>query len=140
MKRLDYFTIGLVIIICVGFYITYFIYKPDAGDVIEIYYQDMLLNRFNIADDLVINISGTLGEKKITMEYNETKEDFYEIVLIKDFLNIIQIKNQEITMRDADCKNKNCTYMIINNNNVRPIVCTNGIIVRMSRDDVNIIA
>ena len=45
-------------------------------------------------------------------------------------------------MIEANCKGKDCTYMIIDENRNLPIICTNGVIVSIIREnndvDINI--
>ncbi|HEY8395823.1 MAG TPA: hypothetical protein VIK96_03505, partial [Bacilli bacterium] len=56
-----------------------------------------------------------------------------EVVFVEsDIVNVVHIGGKEINMIEANCKNKYCLEMQITRKLSTAIVCTNGVVVRLS--------
>lgn len=139
MKRLDFLIIFLIVLICVSLYIIYFNYQIKDFNKIDIYYQNTYLESFSLEKDETIYITSNIEEKTIIISYSDI-ENKYDIESIsKEIINTVSILNGEVRMIESNCPNHVCEAIVINSKSKRPIVCTNGIIIKLSNDDVDII-
>ena len=97
----------------------------------EIYVNGILIN------EKTINVVGIDNEVIVTVD-GQSKS--YGYLFKEPFYNTILITNKEIKMIDASCKNHDCMRMQMNPLFHTPIVCTNGIIVKMVSRDIEIIS
>lgn len=139
MKRLDFLIIFIIVFICASLYVTYFAYKPVDASKVEVYYQNTLLGRFSIEEETTIYIAGDRVTNTIKISFSNVEKEFKDLDVSKDILNTILINNSEIKMVASNCPNHYCEAMSINKNSKRPIVCTNGIVVKLAKDDIDII-
>lgn len=140
MKKLDYLIIIIVAIISISFYAIYIVSKNLRDEVdIQILYQNEVIYETPLTKEteITVFVVGIDNEVIVTVDGQSKIYDY----LFKDpFYNTILITNKEIKMIDASCKNHDCMRMQMNPLFHTPIVCTNGIIVKMVSRDIEIIS
>ena len=140
MKKLDYLIIIIVAIISISFYTIYIVSKNLRDEVdIQILYQNEVIYETPLTKEteITVFVVGIDNEVIVTVDGQSKIYDY----LFKDpFYNTILITNKEIKMIDASCKNHDCMRMQMNPLFHTPIVCTNGIIVKMVSRDIEIIS
>lgn len=112
LKKIDYIIIFIVVLISIGFYSLYYrAYKINGSDqlYVEILYKNNLVNKIYLTKDTnqVINIDRDGHHNQITITYDS------------------------ITMSEADCPDKYCMRMFLSHRHFTPIICTNGVVVRI---------
>lgn len=112
MKKLDFVIIFIVLLISILIYSLYFnAYKIKASDqlYVEVIYKNDLVKRIKL------------------------EKDTYEVIDIdKDgHHNQVTITYESIKMTEADCPDKYCMRMFMNYRSYTPIMCTNGVVVRI---------
>lgn len=140
MKKLDYLIIILVIIITAAFYVVYTTYKTvgDAVDI-QILYRNEVIYEMPLTKETNTTVF-VVGEGQEVIVTVEGQSTHFEKSVKEGFYNTILITNDEIKMIDASCKNHDCMRMRINHLFRTPIVCTNGIIVKVVSSDIEIIS
>lgn len=132
MKKADIITIVIVLLISIGFYIYYTSTHRIMGDVeVRILYQGEVVYqiKWEEDEDLIIGI----GPEEYWTEAHKTEHNIDEVITVaEDIINIVRISGDEISMIEANCKNKDCYGMKITRKVSTAIVCTNGIVVRLS--------
>ena len=140
MKKLDYLIIIIVAIISISFYTIYIVSKNLRDEVdIQILYQNEVIYETPLTKEteITVFVVGIDNEVIVTVD-GQSKS--YDYLLKEPFYNTILITNKEIKMIDASCKNHDCMRMQMNPLFHTPIVCTNGIIVKMVSRDIEIIS
>ena len=131
MKKLDYLIIIIVAIISISFYTIYIVSKNLRDEVdIQILYQNEVIYETPLTKEteITVFVVGIDNEVIVTVD-GQSKS--YDYLFKEPFYNTILITNKEIKMIDASCKNHDCMRMQMNPLFHTPIVCTNGIIVKM---------
>lgn len=123
MKKLDFVIILIIILLGIGIYYIYFEqYKINENDdlYVEVLYRNEVLYRVKL---------------------EETTDETY--VIDKDnHHNIVRVTYNRIWMKEADCPDKYCLRMGMSYRYFTPIICTNGVVVRIvgaSFDDTDYI-
>ena len=139
MKKLDYLIIILVTIVSISFYALYIASKTTGKDVdVQILYQNDIIYQAPLtASETIVAVKGTNGIVVVTVGDQSIS---YQYTFKEDFYNTISITEDEIKMIAASCKNHDCMRMRINHLFHTPIVCTNGIIVKIVTSDIEIIS
>ena len=140
MKKLDYLIIIIVAIISISFYTIYIVSKNLRDEVdIQILYQNEVTYETPLTKEteITVFVVGIDNEVIVTVD-GQSKS--YDYLFKEPFYNTILITNKEIKMIDASCKNHDCMRMQMNPLFHTPIVCTNGIIVKMVSRDIEIIS
>ncbi|HNZ77398.1 MAG TPA: NusG domain II-containing protein [Bacilli bacterium] len=140
MKKLDYLIIIIVAIISISFYTIYIVSKNLRDEVdIQILYQNEVIYETPLTKEteITVFVVGIDNEVIVTVD-GQSKS--YDYLFKEPFYNTILITNKEIKMIDASCKNHDCMRMQMNPLFHTPIVCTNGIIVKMVSRDIEIIS
>lgn len=140
MKKLDYLIIIIVAIISISFYAIYIVSKNLRDEVdIQILYQNEVIYETPLTKEteITVFVVGIDNEVIVTVD-GQSKS--YDYLFKEPFYNTILITNKEIKMIDASCKNHDCMRMQMNPLFHTPIVCTNGIIVKMVSRDIEIIS
>ena len=132
MKKLDFLILfGVLLFISIIF----LLFKTNnyTNNDIQIIVNNELIDNLTIndnntylinSDDLYIYIyKNKVLIKKIENKY---KRNIY---------NIITIDKSTIKMKESNCAGKDCMYMEINENHKLPIICTNGIVIKISNND-----
>ncbi|HRT68683.1 MAG TPA: NusG domain II-containing protein [Bacilli bacterium] len=140
MKKLDYLIIIIVAIISISFYTIYIVSKNLRDEVdIQILYQNEVIYETPLTKEteITVFVVGIDNEVIVTVD-GQSKS--YDYLFKEPFYNTILITNKEIKMIDASCKNHDCMRMQMNPLFHTPIVCINGIIVKMVSRDIEIIS
>lgn len=140
MKKLDYLIIIIVAIISISFYTIYIVSKNLRDEVdIQILYQNEVIYETPLTKEteITVFVVGIDNEVIVTVD-GQSKS--YDYLFKEPFYNTILITNKEIKMIDASCKNHDCMRMQMNPLFHTPIVCTNGIIVKVVSRDIEIIS
>ncbi|MFA5764750.1 MAG: hypothetical protein WC929_01195 [Bacilli bacterium] len=139
MKKLDYLIIILVTIVSISFYVLYIARKTIGKDVdVQILYQnDVIYQAPLTSSETIVAVKGIEGIVVVTVDGQSVS---YQYLFQEDFYNTISITEDEIKMIAASCKNHDCMRMRMNHLFHTPIVCTNGIIVKMVTSDIEIIS
>lgn len=73
-----------------------------------------------------------------TLDLNKSKDELIQVEF-KDYKNIIQIKDKQISIIEADCPDKTCVNMGILKSAFTPIVCLpNHLVIQYVNDDKEI--
>ncbi len=140
MKKLDYLIITIVAILSISFYIIYIASKNLGDEVdIQILYQNEVIYEMPLNKETEITVF-VVGEDNKVIVTVDDQSNIYDYVFKEPFYNTISITNEEIRMVDASCKNHDCMRMQMNPLFHTPIVCTNGIIVKVVSRDIEIIS
>lgn len=140
MKKLDYYIIGLgILILSIIGIIIYSFTKVDKDNVeIELLYKSEVVYILDLNADGIYKLECINGEVKF-YKNNEVLKSF--TTESKDFKNEFEISNLKIEMIDASCEGKDCTKMYITINHLIPIICTNGVVINpKTKTNVDVIA
>jgi len=135
MKKVDILVILIVLLLSTSFYIIYFSSNRLGDDVIvEVTYKNTVIYSVKLEEstDLIIEIT---SEDNVLTVKNNSKIKNFPIGSDKEILNVVLITFDEIRMIDANCPNKYCLYMKLKSSTVTPIVCTNGIMIKLISDN-----
>lgn len=143
LKIGDFIIFAFVIIIIIMLFIFIFKDKYESSIVCISFKNEVIdeIDRNEIFDSNIETkyvIEYVKEDKKIYIYKNDTL--FKEIINDDEnsFRNVIVINNEGIKMAEASCKNKDCMRTIITKNSTLPIVCTNGIIIKLVDKDSKI--
>lgn len=132
MKKADIITIAIVFLISLGFYIFYIFNYRIAGRVeVQVYYHDTLVYEHEWDEDMDLVLA--IGSAEYWTDEELEEHGIDEVVFVEsDIVNVVHIGGKEINMIEANCKNKYCLEMQITRKLSTAIVCTNGVVVRLS--------
>lgn len=145
MKKADILVILLVLLLSVSFYVIYFTRNVRGGDlIVEITYQDSTTHKNQViyytkleeSTDVRVEIrtdNKILYLTAITPSGEEKKN--IPIASDENIENIVDITYDEVRMHYANCTNKYCYRTKIHRNVGAPIICTNGIFVKLISED-----
>ncbi|HKM29705.1 MAG TPA: hypothetical protein VJZ51_03005 [Bacilli bacterium] len=140
MKRLDYLIIVLVMILSISFYAIYFANKTKGNDLdVEILYQNEVIYKTKLVKNTNITVE-IIGENNVVTVVVDNKSTSFNYTFKEDFYNTVTIIDDEIKMVAASCKNHDCLRMRINKMLRTPIVCTNGVIIKLVTSEIEIIS
>ena len=140
MKKLDYLIIGIVLMISIAFYFGYVSNKLEGDNIsVQVLYNNDVIYSVDLKEDTNIEVSITGSNDLLKINADGQEYEFiYDIS--KDFYNTVSITYDEIKMIDASCKNHYCMKMRIYKFLGSPIVCTNGIVVKLVTSEIEIIS
>ena len=132
MKKLD-FLILVGMLLFISFLFILFNNKKYVNNKLQLIVNNELIDNLNInesniylinSDDIYIYIyKNELLFKTVTNKYR------------KKIYNVITIENGTIKVTSSNCIGKDCMHMEINKNNNLPIICTNGIVIKISNSN-----
>lgn len=130
--------ISIIIIIISIFLFSFKKYKVDLNDsYIEIIYKNEVVVKTQVNEEAEYEIKSSDDLKNVLIYKNDILIKSLNITVNDDFYNIIIIKDGVIHMDDASCKNKDCMKTEINETHTLPIICTNGVTIKVvSNDDI----
>lgn len=133
----DFIIIGtIVIIIILVFVMALNKYSVNIDDaIVEIVYKNEVVVEAKIDENAKYTIKSADDLTKVLIYKNDVLIKEIKVYLNDDFYNIIVISDSTIHMEDASCKNKECMKTDIDQNHTLPIICTNGVVVRLVEDD-----
>lgn len=139
MKKSNFIVCGIIILFIVLFYTSIFVFKKNSNNNYQLIVNNQIIDIININENCIYNVESN-GE--IILIY-KNKQLINKIDSNNKIIkNTILVENKTIKMIEANCKGKDCTYMIIDENRNLPIICTNGVIVSIIREnndvDINI--
>ncbi len=144
MKKWDYLIISIVGLIILVFFIVF--YLPYRNIDLEnakvmIMINNQIIEELDLDEnkeyDYVIKAS---KNSDILIYKNESLLKTITNTKNIEIDNNFMIKGYEIKMTNANCKHHDCMHMVINNQSTLPIVCTNGIIIKViNNSDIDII-
>lgn len=112
MKKLDYILIVLVTLIGLGIYALYF----NA-------------NKINASDTLYIEV---LYKNEVVYSFVFDEDISEEVIISRDGIyNEVYITYEHVHMHEANCPDQYCMHMYMNYKHFTPIICTNGVVVRI---------
>lgn len=112
MKKLDYILIVLVTLIGLGIYALYF----NA-------------NKINSSDTLYIEV---LYKNEVVYSFVFDEDISEEVIISRDGIyNEVHITYEHVHMHEANCPDQYCMHMYMNYKHFTPIICTNGVVVRI---------
>lgn len=132
MKRIDYLIIGFVVIVGAILYLCMMRQKTISNT-----YQIIVKNQV-VDEDCIYNKNNYLIESSNGYIYIYKNDRFLIKILDKDIIkNEIEVYNNVIKMKNANCSGKDCTFMIIDSNHSVPIICTNGVVIKLVNKQTN---
>ncbi len=137
MKKIDYIIISFVLIFILILYL--FLYKPYINNTNDDTKIEIIVNNEYIDTISIIDINCIYeikSDKNLIYIY---KND----ILLKSIdnekniiiYNKIQITNNSVKVIDSNCKGKDCMFMEINIHKKLPIICTNGVIIKIVKNN-----
>ncbi len=132
MKKADIITIITVLLISISFYIYYISTNKLSGDVeVLVLYQGEVIYKTDWEEDIDLVLA--VGSKDYWTEEHQSFHEVDKVITLEsDIINVVEIKGNKIRMIEANCKNKYCLEMKITRNVSTAIVCTNGVVVKLS--------
>lgn len=135
MKKVDILVIILVLLISSTFYFLYFNNYSSTGDkVVQILYKNQVVYETDLKQTTNVIVEITSKDQILYVKIDDTIKT-YPISSNVEILNNVSITSEEIRMIEANCKNKYCYNMRLGKGFSSPIVCTNGILVRLVSDE-----
>ena len=132
MKRIDYLIIGFVVIVGAILYLCMMREKTVTNT-----YQIIVKNQV-VDEDYIYNKNNYLIESSNGYIYIYKNDSLLIKILNKDIIkNEIEVCNNVIKMKNANCSGKDCTFMIIDSNHKMPIICTNGVVIKLVNRQTN---
>lgn len=132
MKRLDYLIIGFILIVGVVLYVFMVDQKPCTNK-----YQIIVKNQV-VDEDYIYNKNNYLIESSNGYIYIYKNNHLLIEIFNNDIIkNEIEVCDSVIKMKNANCKGKDCTFMIIDDNHKGPIICTNGVVIKLVNKQTN---
>lgn len=136
MKKFDVFVIFFIFIISLSFFSINFINSKRRDNLfIEVRYKNSLLYKVKLDENTNVLLEISSLDNQLSVKEND-EEILYPIDTVNKIYNVILITSRETIMLDANCedssyhkKNKLTTSFPL------PIICLNGIIVKMSGMD-----
>lgn len=130
MKKYDFLIVLIVLAFVSIIYISFNI--TDKTNIVEIIINNEIIDEVNIYEDNIYLIESDTEFIYIYKNNNLFKkiDNKYK----KNIHNIITINNKVTKMTQSNCKGKDCMYMEINDIINLPIICTNGIVVKVSNN------
>ncbi|MFA6661734.1 MAG: NusG domain II-containing protein [Bacilli bacterium] len=122
--------VSLFAIILVGFFVYYLVVKTDSN-TIEIVVKNEIVETTTLNNDATYKIYSSEDLEDI---YVYKDDELIKTINYKHSIaisNTIQIKDKTVNMIDANCNTKDCMKMYINESHKMPIICTNGVEVRV---------
>ena len=144
IKVLDiiFIAFAVVIILCSYFFFYKRYNNNSENSTIEICFKNETIDKLSASDafssNYIYEIKYVASEETIYVYKNDSLIKEINYHNSKDFNNTIQFKDGSIKMIDASCKGKDCMEMEINKNKSMPIVCTNGLVVKVVLDSSKI--
>ena len=126
-----------LVIICILIFFLVIKDKKISDGVIEISFKNQIIDEidydkvFKELQEIKYEIKYVHSSGTIYVYKNDVLKTEIEYAGTKDFYNTILIKDGTIKMIEASCSGKDCMKMEINKNKTLPIVCTNGVNVRI---------
>ena len=140
MKKLDAVIIIFILSISISFY-TIFAKNSNNGDeaFIEILYKSTTIYKVKLEQDTNTIIEISSNEDIINVKEGHSINKL-NIKTDRELYNVISITSKETKMIDANCEDKNIhDRMIISEKFYIPIVCFNGITVKLVKSNEEII-
>ena len=136
MKKFDIITILVVLIISISFYLIYFdVFRVSDNRIVEVTYKNQVIYTTDISP--TTNITLEISSKNNVLTVYDGRHTFnFPIPSDHEILNIVSITFDEIHMHDANCPNKYCLHMKLTLRRPLPIVCTNGVMVKLKTQEI----
>lgn len=135
MKKFDLIIISIVLLISIGFYAVFFdVFRLDEDVVVEITYENLIIYQVNYHEDMNVTVEITSKNKVLTVS-DGSKTSHFNIRTNVEIVNTVLITGKEIHMTVANCENKYCLQMHLSKNYPLPIVCTNGVMIKLKTDE-----
>jgi len=131
MKKYDFLIVSIVFIFACFIYIIFNINKTDSN-TIQIIINNEIIDELDIYNNISYIIES--NDSEILIYKNNKLIKIIKNTYHKDIYNIITIKDSKVTMSQSNCSGKDCTYMEISQNKKLPIICTNGIVIKISNN------
>ncbi len=132
MKKADIITIAAVFLISLGFYLFYiFNYRVSEKVEVLVYHRNQLVYKTEWDEDIDLVLA--IGSSDHLTEEHIEEHGIEKVITVdEDIVNVIHITGSEIRMMEANSKNKYCMSMRITRKVSTAIVCTNGVVVKLS--------
>lgn len=138
--------VALICLIIVSVFIFFLVIKQEKVNdgIIEISFKNYIIEELDYnkvfieKQEIKYEINYNHQDKIILVYKNGSLYNTFSYDGAKDFNNTILIKDGAIKMIEASCSGKDCMKMEINNNKTLPIVCTNGVNVRVKNKNSEI--
>ena len=133
-----------LIIICVIIFFLVVRGKKINDGLIEISFKNEIIDEIDFdkvfieKQEITYRIDYIPSDNKIYVYKNDVLKSEINYQGTKDFHNTILVKDGTIKMIEASCSGKDCMKMEINKNKTLPIVCTNGVNVRIKNKNSEI--
>lgn len=133
MKKIDYLIISIIMFVIAILFIYSYSGISNNNQIYQIIIKNQVVDEDNIYKQNKYLIDTQEGyiiiykNDKIIKKILDDNLIYNEIIVI----------DKTIKMKEANCKGKDCTFMIIDDNHKLPIICTNGVIVKLINDKTN---
>ena len=131
MKKLDFLIVlGLLFI---GFIIFLLFNDTSNSNTIQIIINNEVIEELDIYNNTEYRIQS--DEYNIYIYKNKVLIKKIDNEAKKDIYNVITIENSKVIMSESNCKGKDCMHMEITLDKKLPIICTNGVVIKISNND-----
>lgn len=136
MKKVDILIILIVFAFSIILYTFYFSNLSLSEDLlVEITYRNTVVYSAELKEDTDIIVEITSNDQVLSVKVGDVITNF-PIASEAEIINTVHITNDLIEMDFANCKNKYCLLMKLKRSYPQPIVCTNGIMVRLVTNEI----
>ncbi len=136
MKKVDILIILIVFAFSIILYTFYFSNLSLSDDLlVEITYRNTVVYSTELKEDTDILVEITSADQILSVKVGDAVTHF-PIASEAEILNTVHITSDLIEMDEANCKNKYCLLMKLKRSYPQPIVCTNGIMVRLVTNEI----
>lgn len=131
MKKYDFLIVGIVLIFSCFIYVLF--NNKTNSNTIQVIINNEVIDEIDIYDNLSYIIDS--NDSEIIIYKNNKLIRTIKNTYRKDIYNVIIIKDSKVIMSQSNCSGKDCMYMEISQDKKLPIICTNGIVIKISNND-----
>ncbi len=132
MKKIDFLIGGIILLIAIFIYLN-FNNKYNSINNIELIINNEIIDNIDINNNCEYII--TSDNVYIYIYKNDQLIKTIDNKYTKNIYNKVSVKDKTITISESNCKGKDCLYMKINDNVKLPIICTNGVVIKINKED-----
>ena len=129
MRKLDFLIYGIVLLFGLLLFILFNTNNTKEYNTIQLIVNNQIIDETHMYNEntyLIVsdntNIYIYKNNNLITKINNDLNKNIYNNVIIKD---------NKVIMSEANCKGKDCLHMEISQEKKLPIICTNGVVIKL---------
>jgi hypothetical protein len=139
MKKTDILVIIIILLLSVGFYALYFSNNQLSGELmIVVYYKNQVIHEQPLNEDTDVIVDIYTEDQKLYVNVGDRGFKHFSHISNVDsrhIENTIRITYGQTLMIHANCEDKLCMNMRIGSRASAPIVCTNGVLIKLQSEE-----